>query len=189
MKERAVTAPLIRAVGGSEELDAVLIPILERRKDTFQTIVDLADTHEIEASREMVTLIGRIASSIDYRSIPKELFDQTLGLLHRSFAFVTGGWSEGSEETRGAIIETMLHLDGDRAFEYLAKVADEPDPWLRIHVIELVASLENRGIPDFIARFLADEDEMVREVAATTLESKGYNPRIESTEFGPADIH
>ena len=41
----------------------------------------------------------------------------------------------------------MLHLDGDRAFEYLAKVADEPDPWLRIHVIELVAPLENRGIP------------------------------------------
>ncbi len=186
---KAVTAPLIKAVGGSEELDAVLVPILERRKDTFEAIVDLADTHEIEASKEMVTLIGRIASSTDYRSIPKELFDQTLGLLHRSFAFVTGGWSEGSEETRGAIIETMLHLDGDRAFEYLAKVTDEPDPWLRIHVIELVASLENRGIPDFIARFLADEDEMVREVAATTLESKGYNPRIESTEFGPADIH
>lgn len=186
---KAVTAPLIKAVGISEELDAVLLPILEHREDTFQTIVELAEAHEIEASKEMVTLIGRVSSSIDYRTLPKELLDQTLGLLQRSFGFVTGGWSEGSEETRGAIIETMLQLDGDRAFEYLAKVTDEPDPWLRIHVIELVAPLENRGIPDFITRFLTDEDEMVREVAASTLESKGYNSRIEFSPSGPADIH
>ena len=184
-----VTAHLIKAVGVSEELDALLLPILEHREDTFQIIVDLADAHEIEPSKEMVTLIGRVSSSIDYHTLPEELLDQTLGLLQRSFTFVTGGWNEGSEENRAAIIETMLHLDGDRAFEYLVNVTDEPDPWLRIHVIELVAPLENRGISDFIARFLTDEDEMVREVAAATLESKGYDSHIELSASGPADIH
>jgi len=184
-----VTAHLIKAVGVSGEVDALLLPILEHREDTFRTIVDLAEAHEIEPSKEMVTLIGRVSSSIDYRTLPKELLDQTLALLQRSFTFVTGGWSEGSEEIRAAIIETMLLLDGDRAFEYLVKVTDEPDPWLRIHVIELVAPLENRGISDFIARFLTDEDEMVREVAAATLESKGYDSHIELSVSRPADIH
>ncbi len=184
-----ITVSLIKAVGVSEELDAILLPILGRREDTFQTIVGLAEAHEIGPSKEIVALIGRVSSGIDYRALSKESLGQILNLLRRSFTFVTGGWGEGSEETRGAIIDTMLHLDGDRAFEYLAKVTDEPDPWLRIHVIELVAPLENMGICDFIARFLTDEDEMVREVAATTLESRGYNPRTELSPSGQADIH
>ena len=186
---QSVTASFIKAIGISEELDSLIVPILERREDTFQTVVELADAHEIEPTKEMVALIGRVSSSIDYRTIPNNLLDQTAKLLHRSFDFVTDGWAEGSEETRSAIIETMLRLDGDRAFEYLAKVTDEPDPWLRIHVIELVAPLDNRGIPEFIARFLSDDDEMVREVAASTLDSKGYNSQIEMSAFPHDDIH
>jgi HEAT repeat protein len=179
IEDSDVTAFMVKAVGMSEELDSVLMPILECRTDTFRELVRQAEAHEITPSKEIIVLFGRVSSSIDYHSLSKESLDQTLGLLQRAFKFVTGGWSEGSEDTRSAIIETMLRLDGDRAFEYLGKVADEPDPWLRIHVIELVAPLENGGIIEFLNRFLSDDDAMVREVAAATLESKGYNPRVE----------
>jgi HEAT repeat protein len=58
--------------------------------------------------------------------------------------------------------------------EFLDAIMNDPDPWLRIHTIELLLPLEDRRIPDFLVRFLQDDDEMVREVAMSTLEQKGF---------------
>jgi hypothetical protein len=43
-----------------------------------------------------------------------------------------------------------------------------------MHVIEMIAAIADRRAPDYIARFLSDDDEMVREVALGTLQAKGY---------------
>jgi HEAT repeat protein len=70
----------------------------------------------------------------------------------------------------------LFHLDGDRAVMFLDAIMNDPDPWLRIHVIEVIAAIADRRAPDFIARFLEDDDEMVREVAVSTLQSRGFDP-------------
>ena len=182
-----VTMALAGVVGLSEELDDLVIPILLRRNETFGAIVELARRGRIVPVKEIITLIGRVSAGVDYHSLSPQLLDEQLDQLQRAFDFVTTAWKDGNEETRGAVIDTMFRLDGDRAFEYLSKVTEEPDPWLRIHVIELVASLENRGISDFIVRFLGDDDEIVRGVAAATLASRENNPRLASAASGPID--
>ena len=60
--------------------------------------------------------------------------------------------------------------------DFLDTIMNDPDPWLRIHVIEVIAAIADRRAPDFIARFLEDDDEMVREVAMSTLQSRGFDP-------------
>jgi HEAT repeat protein len=182
-----VTMALLKIVGIAEELDAVLFPILLRRRETFAAVVELAGLGRIVPSEEIISLIGKISAGVDYHALSPQLLDQQLDLLRRAFDFVTTAWKDGNEEVRSALIDTMFRLDGDRAFEYLSKVTEEPDPWLRIHVIELVAPLGNRGISDFIVRFLADDDGMVRDVAAATLASRESNPRLASAAPSPID--
>lgn len=189
MKGHEVTAALLEIVAASEELDAVLIPVLEQRDDTFREIVELLEQEKIKPTKEVVVLLGRVSSRVDYQRIPKELLDEASNYLQRALELVKHSWTDASEETRAAIVDTLSRLDGDHAVEFLTAITEDPDPWLRIHVIELLAPLEDRRIPDFIARFLNDDDQMVREVAASTLESKGYSQRIESSAFGTAEIN
>ena len=180
--DEEVTSALVSNLGQTEEIDAVILPLLEKRPEIFRVVVHMAESGVLKPNKEVIALLGRICSLIDYGTMAEGRLSDLSRLLESAFEFVSGGWAEASEDTRGAIVDTMLRLDADRAFEYLASVTEEPDPWLRIHVIELVAPLENRGIPEFIARFLSDDDEMVREVAASTLESKGYSPQAETHE-------
>lgn len=182
MKGYEVSAAMLEVVAASEELDCVLIPALEQRDDTFRTIVELLEQEKIQPTKEVVALLGRISSKIDYQEIPKELLDQASNYLERALTVVKQSWTGANEETRAAIVDTLSRLDGDHAVEFLAAITDDPDPWFRIHIIELLAPLEDRRIPDFIARFLNDTDEMVREVAASTLEAKGFS-------FGTAEIN
>jgi HEAT repeat protein len=49
---------------------------------------------------------------------------------------------------------------------------EDPDPWLRMHVIEQLAAIGDRRVPMFVNRFLDDEDEMVREVAMAILQGR-----------------
>jgi hypothetical protein len=44
-----------------------------------------------------------------------------------------------------------------------------------MHVIEVIAAIADRRAPDFIARFLQDDDEMVRDLAMGTLQAKGVD--------------
>ena len=96
----------------------------------------------------------------------------------RAFDVVAAEWEGGDEETRAAIVDVLFHLDGDRAVTFLDAIMNDPDPWLRIHVIEVIAAIADRRAPDFIARFLEDDDEMVREVAVSTLQSRGFDPAL-----------
>ncbi len=72
-------------------------------------------------------------------------------------------------------MDALFRLDGDRAVEFLDAIMNDPDPWLRMHVIEVIAAIADRRAPDFIARFLEDDDEMVRELAMGTLQAKGFD--------------
>jgi hypothetical protein len=108
--------------------------------------------------------------------------DGTSNLLQRGFDLVKEAWGDANEETRAAIVDTLFRLDGDQAVEVLDVIRNDSDPWLRMHIIELLLPLEDRRIPEFIARFLDDEDEMVREMASSSLEARGIS-------FGTADVN
>ena len=170
-----VTAALVGALTKSEECDAVLCPILEYRQGAFGVLVDQLESHSIQATKEAIALMGHLVSRIEYADIPKEFTDSSGGLLQRAFDAVKDAWGDANEEARAAIVDTLFRLDGDQAVQVLDRIVDEPDPWLRIHVIELLAPLDDRRIPEFIGRFLDDEDEMVRDVAASTLAGRGVS--------------
>jgi HEAT repeat protein len=92
--------------------------------------------------------------------------------LQPAFDVVREAWSEANEELRSAIVDTLFRLDGDQAVQVLDEIMNDPDPWLRIHVIELLAPLHDVRISRFIGRFLDDDDGMVREIAASTLSAR-----------------
>jgi orotate phosphoribosyltransferase-like protein len=48
----------------------------------------------------------------------------------------------------------------------------DPDPWLRMRVVEVLATQEDVRIPGFVSRYITDEDEMVRQTVEWILESK-----------------
>ncbi|HTY39052.1 MAG TPA: HEAT repeat domain-containing protein [Bacteroidota bacterium] len=168
-----VTTALLEAVNRSEECDAVLCPILEYREGAFQVMVNDLESGKITPTKEVIGLMGRLVSRIEYAAIPKELIESDGRLLQRAFDAVKGAWNEATEDLRAVIVDTLFRLDGDQAIQVLDAIVDEPDPWLRIHVIELLAPLTDRRIPEFIGRFMNDEDEMVRDVAASTLAGRG----------------
>jgi HEAT repeat protein len=175
-KEADVTTALIRHLGTSTELDAVLVPDLAGRADTFRLCVDELPALPLPQHKAVVAIIGRMTMDVIRQVMTGGLgkYDETFFV--RAFDVVAAEWEGGDEETRAAIVDVLFHLDGDRAVTFLDAIMNDPDPWLRIHVIEVIAAIADRRAPDFIARFLEDDDEMVREVAVSTLQSRGFDP-------------
>jgi HEAT repeat protein len=177
-KDPAVTNALVKRLGLSADLDAVLVPDLAGRADTFRVCVDELPGLPLPQHKAAVALIGRLTMDVIRQVMTGGLgkFDEVL--FTKAFDAVAAEWEGGDEETRAAIVDVLFHLDGDRAVTFLDAIMNDPDPWLRIHVIEVIAAIADRRAPDFIARFLEDDDEMVREVAVGTLQSRGFDPAI-----------
>ena len=169
-----VTEALAGVLGGDEELDALVAGALEGRPGVFATLVRLLEEDHLRPGKEVVGLISRSASLVRYADLPKEFLDAEANLLQRACRLLKNAWAETTQETRAAIVDALFRLDGDQAIEFLDAIMNDPDPWLRIHTIELLVPLDDLRIPQFISRFLQDDDEMVREVAISALESKGF---------------
>ncbi len=169
-----VTRALLAGMGYDERLDAVLAEAVEGRPGLFVTIVALLESGDVRPGRQLITLLSRCTAGIQYAAMPSEFMDAGVDLLARACAVLRNAWPAAGEEVRGAIVDALFRLDGDQAMLFLDEIMNDPDPWLRMHTIELLAPLDDRRIPRFIARFLEDDDEMVREVAATTLDAKGF---------------
>jgi HEAT repeat protein len=124
----------------------------------------------------VIGLIGRLTMETIHQVMVGGLAQFDEELFARGFDAVAAEWEGGDEETRAVVVDVLFHLDGDRAVDFLDTIMNDPDPWLRIHVIEVIAAIADRRAPEFIARFLEDDDEMVREVAQSTLQSRGFDP-------------
>jgi HEAT repeat protein len=170
-----VTRTFIRILGMSPDLDAVLIPVLAQRQETFPAATGALNDIPPAQRRAVITLLGRLVMEIIQRVMRRsgEQFDEHLFV--RAFDTIASLWETSDEETRAAIVDALFRLDGDRAVEFLDAIMNDPDPWLRMHVIEVIAAIADRRAPDFIARFLQDDDEMVRELAMGALQAKGFD--------------
>ncbi|MCX6138811.1 MAG: HEAT repeat domain-containing protein [Ignavibacteriales bacterium] len=164
-----VAEALIMSLSHQDELDAVILPLLENRSGVLPLLVQLMERGRIQPSKEVVMLLGKMP-------LRKVAAEADLPMVDHAFEIVKRAWSEGSEDVRIAVIDTLFRLDGDKAMQFLDNVVEDPDPWLRIHVMELLTGISDSRIPEFIARFLTDDDEMVRDVAAATLQAQGIDP-------------
>jgi len=174
------TGALLRAVSRTEALDGILLPLLEHRPRVMSVIVEELEARRINPTKEILSLMSRLISKIQYPDIPAEFTKNNGRLLHRAVKVVKESWSEATAETRGVAVDTLFRLDGDQAVEFLGAIARESDPWIRTHVIELLTPLDDPRIPGFIGQFLNDEDEMVRELAASTLELRSARAGLEA---------
>ncbi len=170
----AVTSALIDALECSPELEGWLMDVLPGRPDTFTLAIRYLEDHRTGMVKRTVGLLGRIVSDMA-RLIMQVSVDENLErLIGRAFILIADRWSSADEETRALIVDVLFRLDGDNAVEFLDAIMNDPDPWLRMHVIEIIAAIADPRAPEFIAGFLQDDDAMVREVAAGTLHSRGY---------------
>ena len=170
-----VTRTFVRVLGMSPDLDAMLVPALIERQGVFAAATEELNTIPPGQRRAVITLLGRLVMEIIQRVMRHsgERFDEQLFV--RAFDSIASLWETSDEETRAVIVDALFRLDGDRAVEFLDAIMNDPDPWLRMHVIEVIAAIADRRAPDFIARFLEDDDEMVRELAMGTLQAKGFD--------------
>jgi HEAT repeat protein len=176
IKGADVSTALVCRLGLSPELDAVLITELVGRSETFQLCIENLPSLQPGQHKAVVGLIGRMTMETIHQVMVGGLAQFDEELFARGFDAVAAEWEGGDEETRAAVVDVLFHLDGDRAVDFLDTIRNDPDPWLRIHVIEVIAAIADRRAPDFITRFLEDDDEMVREVAQSTLQSRGFDP-------------
>jgi HEAT repeat protein len=169
-----VTAAMAREIAKHPEVDAILMPLLAYRPGVLRLVIEALGEEVLKPTKEVIVLFGKLISNVQFVSMPEELLVGDGALFETAVRVLEEAWGGADEETRAAIIDALFRLDGDKAIRILDVIRNDPDPWLRMRIIELLAPLDDRRIPEFIARFMQDEDEMVREVAASTLESRGY---------------
>ena len=171
--DHEVVRLLISAVGTSEELDTVIVPIVEANDESFRIAVEVLQRTRASRTagrKEIIRLLSKVAARFIREFPERKVFPLDDSLFNRAFELVAREWGPADEQARAVIIDTLFRLDGDRAVEFMDNVMADPDRWLRIHAIELLAGVADKRAPQFIARFLNDEDEMVREVAASSLQ-------------------
>lgn len=170
-----VTEALIRSLGLSSEVDAVAVPALLRRDDTLQCSITMLEHLPPGQRKAVIGLLGRLTMETIQAVMRKAISSGDEEVFQRAFVAIAAQWGEADEEMRAVIVDALFRLDGDRAVEFLDAIVNDPDPWLRIHVIEVIAAIADARAPEFIAKFLQDDDEMVREVAMGALQSKGID--------------
>lgn len=177
-REPGVTKTLLHCFGIEEELDELLYALLEQRDDALLGTVELISQPSCPVSLCGIRLIGRLANRLIQMILRHERIDYEEQLLVRAFDVVAAHWPEADEDTRAAIVDTLFRLDGDRTVGFLDVIMEDPNPWLRVRVIEQLAAVGDRRIPTFVNRFLGDEDEMVREAAMAIMQTgwKSYPP-------------
>ena len=173
--DAAATEALFEAVGITPEIDTAIIPSLVERDNALAAAVGILERTSGESGKTLIGLLSRLVMSRIQKMARGASMVIEDALLPRAFQAVSARWGSADEETRAAIVDALFRLDGDRAVEFLDPILNDPDPWLRMHVIEIIAAIADPRAPEFISRFLNDDDPMVCQIAASALQSRGYD--------------
>ncbi|HTY59663.1 MAG TPA: HEAT repeat domain-containing protein [Bacteroidota bacterium] len=167
-------AAMVQAYGASPEVDALLAGALMDRRESLPALAAALEGGPGPSARGKAALLSqlilaRIRAVMRTGEAPSEE-----GLIASAFDAVARAWENADQDTRSSLIDAMFRLDGDRAVQFLDAILEQPDPWLRMHVIEVIAAIADSRAPVYLTRFLNDEDEMVRELAENVLRAKGF---------------
>jgi HEAT repeat protein len=170
--EPEVTKAFVKALGASEYFDVVLFGILETRDDALEIALDKLAHPPSQQKKPLISLVRMIVRRSDGEAGMFGSLRVAEAARRRAFSLIEAQWREADEETRRTIVETLLLLDGERTLVMLDVLMKDPDPWLRMRVVEVLATQEDVRIPGFVSRYITDEDEMVRQTVEWILESK-----------------
>ncbi len=171
--ESRITKAFVNSLGTSEFFDVMLFGILESREDAFAIVIEKLEDPECKHKKEIISLIRSIAERTAETSETFGSPPMDGDVARRAFNLVEEQWQGADEETRQSIVEALFVLNGDKTLAMLDTLMNDPDPWLRMRVIELLGTLDDDRLPEFVASYITDEDEMVRQTVEWVLESKG----------------
>ena len=184
-KDRDVTRALLLSLGISEEMDFVVIAQMSSsRPSVFQVALECLEKGMTRGKIQVIMLLGKLATEFihsykKYRAYP---IDQTE--LKRTFTVIEEAWQDASEEDRELIADTLFRFDCDGAADFLNEALLELDPWSRVHIIDQLSTMPTQRAFDCIARFVRDENEMVREAALSALRAAGLPVEIDTRITG-----
>ena len=183
-KDQDVTRALLLSLGISEEMDFVVIAQMSARPLVFQTAVKCLDEGASRGKIQIIMLIGKLATEFvhSYKSFYAYSINETE--LKRAFAVTKEAWQDASEEDREIIADTLFRLNCDCAVTFLNDALIELDPWSRVHIIDQISMMPTRRALECIARFVNDENEMVREAAISSLRAAGFPVEIGTSIIG-----
>ncbi|MCX7984319.1 MAG: HEAT repeat domain-containing protein [Bacteroidetes bacterium] len=181
LKDDDITTALFLELGKNEEVDLLLLDILPQRSKFLEIAVKTICSAEFMLSKVFLLVLRKYLKNLTYANLHQEFLIHEVTYLHTLSQLLGKQWYSADEETRPILIELLFLLDGDHAIEVLSDVTEYPDPWVKMQVIEYLAPVSGRQAVDFIARFVSDDDEMVRQLAITILESKGYSSEFTQT--------
>jgi HEAT repeat protein len=177
-EDREITEAFIKILGIDEELDTQVLALLQPRGQALPAAIDMLRSVQTISVKRVVSLITAIVVDLTRHFQSLDTAESVLLLYRQAFDVIAEKWETSDEETRSAIVDALFHLDGDRVEQFIDRIMDTPDPWLRMHVIEVLGEIMDPRLPEFIGKFLKDEDEMVREAAMMMLQTKGYSVPI-----------
>ncbi len=169
----SVTA-MVRAYGAAPEVDALLAAGLVERPEALPALVASLDDGAGTSARAKAALLSQLVLARIKAIMRSGGSSGDEEIISSAFDAVSHAWEGADQDARSSLIDAMFRLDGDRAVQFLDAILEQPDPWLRMHVIEVIAAIADSRAPVYITRFLNDEDEMVRELAENVLRAKGF---------------
>jgi len=167
---------MVEAYGAGPELDGVLETALLDRAGALPRLVAALEAGAGATARAKAALLSQLVMARIRAIMRSASSGEDEKIVSAAFDAVAHAWEGADQDARSSIIDAMFRLDGDRAVQFLDAILEQPDPWLRMHVIEVIAAIADSRAPVYISRFLRDEDEMVRELAENVLRAKGFVP-------------
>ncbi len=190
-KDPVVTKELLLSLGISEEMDCVIVAQMSVRPRVFQIAVECLEAGITRGKIQIMMLLGKLAGEFvrSYKGFRGYRIDDSE--LERAFDIASEAWYEANQEDWEIIADTLFRIDCDRAAVFLQRVMVDMDPWSRVHMIEQLVTMPTRRALECIARFVEDENEMVREAALMAFQAAGIpleaitsNYRNESLDRG-----
>jgi HEAT repeat protein len=172
-KDPVVTKGLLLSLGISEEMDCVIIVQMTVRPHVFQIAIQCLEAKVTRGRIQIIMLLGKLAgeSVRSYKGFHGYRIDDSE--LKRAFDITSEGWYEANQEDWEIIADTLFRIDCDRAAVFIQSVMADMDPWSRVHMIERLMTMPTRRALECIARFIEDENEIVREAALIAFQTAG----------------
>jgi HEAT repeat protein len=171
----AVAAALGTALGASPALDEQLSNYFYREPDkAFTVALGILATHE-DPPLVVLRLVYHALSQFNSKIYNNLLLTVSYDDFDRLVEFVDKQWYNPDPEMRRFVLDNLFKVDGNRAMDHLQEMANDTEPWNKMHAIELVETIEDPRIPGLLATLANDEDELVRDMAIAQLQRRQSN--------------
>lgn len=168
MMDPDVEVQVLNLIGRNEQLDQLILNNLQGGGRSFVTLARKYPAFHRDQKKTAIDFILPQLSGL--AALDDEEIQEARAEL---FGQLVGEWIDADEELRTIIIDALFYLDEDRAVEYFIDLIGDSYFWLRMRVLELLAQISHYRSSDVLSQFVNDDDEMVRNFAASVLMSRG----------------